>query len=166
MVPGRRCLIANGVVIDPGRLREEVAGLEALGLDVVTRLGVSPVAHVILPYHQAVEASAEQGPGAIGTTGRGIGFAYRDKAPRTGVRIADLFERETFVARVDRNLARLAREFPEATALQSMSGAALHDGLRETLTWLQPMVCDVSAELHAALGHHRRVLLEIGRAHV
>jgi adenylosuccinate synthase len=160
MVPGRRCLIGNGVVIDLVRLREEVAGLEALGLDVVSRLGVSPAAHVILPYHQAVEASAEQGPGAIGTTGRGIGFAYRDKAARTGIRIADLFARETFIARVDRNLARLAREFPEAPALAGMSGAALHDGLRETLTWLEPMVCDVSAELHAALAHGRRVLLE------
>ena len=56
------------------------------------RLGVSPAAHVILPYHRAVEAVAEQGPGAIGTTGRGIGFAYRDKAARTGVRIGDLFD--------------------------------------------------------------------------
>jgi adenylosuccinate synthase len=160
MVPGRRCLIGNGVVIDLVRLREEVAGLEALGLSVRDRLGVSPAAHLILPYHQAVEAAAEKGPGAIGTTGRGIGFAYRDKAARTGVRIADLFDRDRFVAQVDRNLARLAREFPEAEGLAAMDGARLHDGLRETVAWLEPLVCDVSAELHAALGAGRRVLLE------
>ena len=125
MVPGRRCLVGNGVVIDLGRLREEVAGLEALGLSVRDRLGVSPAAHLILPYHQAVEAAAEQGPGAIGTTGRGIGFAYRDKAARSGVRVADLFDRERFVAQVDRNLARLRREFPEAETLAAMDGAGL-----------------------------------------
>src|SRR6185295_11419942 len=113
MVPGRRCLIGNGVVIDLDRLREEVGKLEALGLDVRPRLGVSPAAHLILPYHRAVEAHAEQGPGAIGTTGRGIGFAYRDKAARVGVRIGDLYDAERFVSAVDRNLARLAREFPE-----------------------------------------------------
>jgi adenylosuccinate synthase len=160
MVPGRRCLIGNGVVIDLGRLREEVAGLEGLGLSVRDRLGVSPAAHLILPYHRAVEAAAEQGPGAIGTTGRGIGFAYRDKAARTGVRVADLFDRERFVAQVDRNLARLRLEFPEAETLGAMDGAHLHDGLRETLEWIQLLVCDVSAELHEALHVGKRVLLE------
>src|SRR6185295_2620436 len=72
--PGKRCLIGNGVVIDLAALHEEVSGLEALGVEVTGRLGVSPSAHVILPYHRAVEAVAESGPGAIGTTGRGIGF--------------------------------------------------------------------------------------------
>src|SRR6185503_171321 len=129
MHEGKRCLIGNGVVIDLERLREEVGKLEALGLSVRDRLGVSPAAHLILPYHRAVEAHAEQGPGAIGTTGRGIGFAYRDKAARTGLRIADLFDRERFVAQVDRNLHRLHREFPETTELTSMSGASLHDAL-------------------------------------
>src|SRR5258706_242667 len=80
MHPHPRCLIGNGVVIDLRRLREEVTRLEALGIVVGRRLGLSPAAHLILPYHGAVEAAAERGPGAIGTTGRGIGFAYRDKA--------------------------------------------------------------------------------------
>jgi adenylosuccinate synthase len=160
MVPGRRCLIGNGVVIDLARLREEVAGLEALGISVRDRLGVSPAAHLILPYHQAVEAAAERGPGAIGTTGRGIGFAYRDKASRTGLRVADLFDRDRFVAQVDRNLTRLRLEFPEAESLGAMGGERLHDGLRETLAWIEPLVTDVSAELHVALADGKRVLLE------
>src|SRR5690242_9599242 len=110
---GRRCLIGNGVVIDPLRLREEVAQLEARGVPASGQLGVSAAAHLILPYHRAVEASSERGPGAIGTTGRGIGYAYRDKAARVGLRVGDLFDRDPFVAQADRNLARLRCEYPE-----------------------------------------------------
>jgi len=160
MHEGRRCLIGNGVVVDLPRLREEVGRLEALGLDVRPRLGVSAGAHLILPYHRSVEACAESGPGAIGTTGRGIGFAYRDKAARTGLRVADLFEPERFVTGVDRNLERLRREFPEAGDLAAMSGAALLAGMRGDAEWLEPMVCDVSAELYATLRAGRSVLLE------
>ena len=134
--------------------------LEALGLAVRERLGVSPAAHLILPYHRAVEEHAEQGPGAIGTTGRGIGFAYRDKAARVGVRVGDLYDRERFVAAVDRNLARLAREFPEAESLASLDGAKLYRDLKPCAEWLLPMVTDVSLELFEALRQGRRVLLE------
>jgi adenylosuccinate synthase len=158
--PKTRNLIGNGVVIDVPKLREEVTALESLGLDARARLGVSRSAHVILPYHRAAEAAAEQGPGAIGTTGRGIGFAYRDKAARVGIRIGDLFEAARFEAAADRNLARLRREFPEASALQSMSGASLRRELADAIEWLGPLVTDVSLELHDALTAKRRVLLE------
>jgi adenylosuccinate synthase len=158
---GRRCLIGNGVVIDLARLRDEVVQLESRGVPASQQLGVSAAAHLILPYHRAVEASSERGPGAIGTTGRGIGYAYRDKAARVGLRVADLFDREHFVAQADRNLRRLALEYPEvAGELAGMSGAALHDDLREVATWLRPLVTDVGDELHAALAAGRRVLLE------
>ncbi|NOT35151.1 MAG: adenylosuccinate synthase [Candidatus Eisenbacteria bacterium] len=160
MVPGVRCLIGNGVVVDLERLREEVSHLEAIGIEVAGRLGVSAGAHLILPYHRAVEAVAEQGPGAIGTTGRGIGFAYRDKAARVGLRVGDAFDRQTFVERCDRNLARLRREFPEAAPLASMSGGTLFDSLEPLRRWLEPMVCDASLELHEALAAGKRVLLE------
>ncbi len=160
MHAGKRCLIGNGVVIDLTRLREEVAGLEAAGIEVRPRLGLSHAAHLILPYHQAVEQAAEAGPGAIGTTGRGIGFAYRDKAARTGLRIEDLYGREAFVAQVDRNLERLRAEFPEARELVAMNGERLWDDTRETAAWLEPMVADVSLELHDALVAHRSILLE------
>lgn len=160
MQPGRRCLIGNGVVIDLLRFREEVAKLEALGLEVSGRLGVSHAAHLILPYHRAVEAAAEQGPAAIGTTGRGIGFAYRDKAARTGIRFGDLDDRDSFVGAADRNLRRLKLEFPEALSLASMSGASLWDELQEAAAWALPMATDVGAELHVALRSGKRVLLE------
>jgi adenylosuccinate synthase len=160
LVPGKRCLIGNGVVVDLARLREEAERLEAMGLSVRERLGVSPAAHLILPYHPVAERIAEQGPGAIGTTGRGIGFAYRDKAGRNGLRLADLFDREAFVERSSLNLARLRREFPEATELAPMSGESLWDELRELATWVEPLITDVSVELHEALAGGRRVLLE------
>jgi adenylosuccinate synthase len=156
-----RCLIGNGVVIDPARLRDEVTKLEARGIPVSRQLGVSAAAHLILPYHRAVEASFERGPSAIGTTGRGIGFAYRDKAARTGLRVADLFDPAHFVAQADRNLSRLSKEYPEAAAeLAAMSGAALHRELAEVARWLEPLVTDVGDELHAALAKGGRVLLE------
>jgi adenylosuccinate synthase len=160
MHPGKRCLIGNGVVVDVAALRDEVRRLEALGIDVRSRLGVSASAHLILPYHRVAEAAAESGPAAIGTTGRGIGFAYRDKAARTGLRVGDLYQPEAFAAGVERNLARLMREFPEAGALKGMSGASLVRELSEDASWLAPMRCDVSAELHAALAGGRNVLLE------
>jgi adenylosuccinate synthase len=158
---GRRCLIGNGVVIDPWRLREEVTKLESRGIRASRQLGVSGAAHVILPYHRAVEATSERGPGAIGTTGRGIGFAYRDKAARIGVRVSDLFDRAYFVAQVDRNLARLSLEYPEAAAeIAGMSGASLHGQLGELTRWLESLVTDVGEELAAALAQGQHVLLE------
>jgi adenylosuccinate synthase len=158
--PEVRCLIGNGVVLDLTRLREEVEALETRGVAVAGRLGVSPAAHLILPYHRAVERVAEQGTGAIGTTGRGIGFAYRDKAARVGLRLGDLFDPAAFVAQADRNLARLRREFPEAGEIASMSGDGLLAELRDLSEWVRPMVSDVSAELHEALRRNRKVLLE------
>jgi len=158
---GRRCLIGNGVVIDPARLRDEVATLEARGVPASSQLGVSAAAHLILPYHRAVEASFQRGPSAIGTTGRGIGFAYRDKAARTGLRVSDLFDPAHFAAQADRNLARLRQEYPEAaTELAAMSGHGLHRELADVAAWLEPLVTDVGDELDAALRAGRRVLLE------
>jgi adenylosuccinate synthase len=158
--PGKRCLIGNGVVVNLAALREEVKHLEALGLEVGGRLGISPAAHLILPYHRAVEAAAESGPGAIGTTGRGIGFAYRDKAARTGLRVSDLDDPAGFAAAADRNLVRLRREFPGVESLAGMSGAAVLGELAECAAWVKPLVCDVSAEIARALKAGRRVLLE------
>jgi adenylosuccinate synthase len=160
MHPRPRCLIGNGVVVDLERLREEVAHLEALGIEVIPRLGVSPAAHLILPYHRAVEAAAERGAGAIGTTGRGIGFAYRDKAARTGLRLADLFDPETFVDRADRTLSRLRKEYAEVTELGSMSGASVLEALAEATAWARPLLCDVAGELHASIEQDWQVLLE------
>ena len=137
--PGKRCLIGNGVVVNLAALRDEVTRLDALGLEVTHRIGISPAAHLILPYHRAVEAAAESGPGAIGTTGRGIGFAYRDKAARVGLRVGDLDDPQEFAAAADRNLERMRREFPEASELVGMSGEWVLRELAECAEWVKPL---------------------------
>jgi adenylosuccinate synthase len=103
---------------------------------------------------------AEKSAGAIGTTGRGIGYAYRDKAARIGLRVSDLEDPAGFATAVDRVLARLRTEFPEAHELRALSGAALFERLRPHAEWVRPLVRDVSVELHAALAAGRDVLLE------
>jgi adenylosuccinate synthase len=160
MHPGKRCLIGNGVVVDLLRLAEEIHKLEALGIEVRPRLGISSAAHLILPYHRAVEEAAERGPGAIGTTGRGIGFAYRDKAARTGLRLGDLADREGFIAACERNLRRLRLEYPEVEGIRTMSGASLFEELGATAPGFAPLVTDVGAELENARRARKRILLE------
>ncbi len=86
------CLIGNGVVISPAALQKEIAELETSGVEVRSRLKISPAAPLIMPYHIALDQARERAAGgkAIGTTGRGIGPAYEDKVARRGIRIADL----------------------------------------------------------------------------
>lgn len=86
------CLIGNGVVLHPGALRKEIEELEETGVDVRSRLKISPATPLIMPYHVALDQAREKraGKDAIGTTGRGIGPAYEDKVARRGVRVADL----------------------------------------------------------------------------
>ena len=90
--PNRRCLLGNGVVVDPFQLFEEMDALIARGIDAEERVGVSVRAHLLLPHHKIIDRAAEAGRGIqkIGTTGRGIGPAYEDKVARQGMRVAEL----------------------------------------------------------------------------
>ncbi|HET8765530.1 MAG TPA: adenylosuccinate synthetase, partial [Rhodanobacter sp.] len=86
------CLIGNGVVLSPEALIQEIAALEANGVEVRSRVKISPATPLIMPYHIALDKAREAaaGKGAIGTTGRGIGPAYEDKVARRSIRVADL----------------------------------------------------------------------------
>jgi len=99
--PHKLCVIGNGVVVDPAALAEELAHLEALGVHVRRRLVVSLDAHVILPYHRLVEREREEGPQPVGTTRRGIGPAYEDRAARSGLRVRDLLDPKALAAGVE-----------------------------------------------------------------
>src|SRR6266498_3436437 len=92
--PGKLCLLGNGMVIDPEALLEEIENLRKLGVQIDGNLKVSDAAHVILPYHRALDLAREEAAGAakIGTTGRGIGPAYETKVSRYGIRVADLLD--------------------------------------------------------------------------
>lgn len=111
--PERRCLLGNGVVLDPFQLFEEMDALIARGIDAEERVGVSLRAHLLLPYHKMLDRAAEAGRGELklGTTGRGIGPAYEDKVARQGIRVAELRNesraRELLLAAADRANRRL-----------------------------------------------------------
>ncbi|MCY4515593.1 MAG: adenylosuccinate synthase, partial [Candidatus Tectomicrobia bacterium] len=113
---GVRCIIGAGVVIDPESLVEEMQELKSRGVDLRGRLFISPKAHVTLPYHRLLDASREalRGGGKIGTTGRGIGPTYTDKAARSGVRMQDVLSPSQFRERLESNLPEsnfLLRDF-------------------------------------------------------
>src|SRR6185436_3776501 len=96
--PGKICVIANGVVVDPLVLIQEIEALQRRGLLGDTSLmRISDQAHLILPYHKAIDLARERlrGKGKIGTTGRGIGPAYEDKVARVGIRFIDFLEEDT-----------------------------------------------------------------------
>jgi len=101
--PGKLCILGNGVVIDPEALLEEIEGLRALGVEVEENLKISDAAHVILPYHKAIDLAREEAAGAtkIGTTGRGIGPAYETKVSRYGVRVADLLDPDVLREKIE-----------------------------------------------------------------
>ena len=102
--PHVTCIIGNGVVVDPIALLEEIRQLEHLGVNLKGRLLVSHNAHLIMPYHKLLDTAREKQSNKIGTTGRGIGPAYIDKAMRVGIKIVDLLHRDVFVAKLKRNL--------------------------------------------------------------
>lgn len=103
---GKICIIGNGVVIEPGSLIAEIKGLREKGIEVGNNLLISKNAHVIMPYHRAIEDASESRRGAkkIGTTGRGIGPCYVDKMARNGIRIVDLYNQKVFREKLEANL--------------------------------------------------------------
>src|SRR5947207_2385703 len=96
--PKKTCVIGNGVVVDPISLVEEIKGLRKIGIRIDGNLFLSETAHVVFPYHRELDAQREilKGKNKIGTTKRGIGPAYGDKAARTGLRVIDLVDPPRF----------------------------------------------------------------------
>jgi adenylosuccinate synthase len=106
LYPDKLCVIGNGVVIDPEVLLQEIARLKSRGHLRGEWLKISEQAHLIMPYHKAIDLARERlrGKGKIGTTGRGIGPAYEDKVARVGIRVIDLLEEETFRSKLAANV--------------------------------------------------------------
>ena len=110
MRPGVKCYIGNGVVLDATHLMKEIAGLEAIGVEVRSRLRVSEACPLILPFHSALDIAretkrGESGAEKIGTTGKGIGPAYEDKIARRALRVQDLKHPDRFAAKLRELLA-------------------------------------------------------------
>ena len=157
------CVIGGGVVVDPTVLLKEIGALKKRGLLAGERsLLISQEAHVILPYHKAIDLARERkrGTGMIGTTGRGIGPAYEDKSARIGVRMADLVRPEHFT-KVLRAVLEDKNDYLHAVLSQErLDFDGMIDELVECGRVLAPMICDTSAFLDAAIRGGKSVLFE------
>lgn len=157
--PATRCIIGNGVVLDPETLLTEIHELETRGVAVRDRLLVSDRAHLVLPYHKLVDRAAERSQ-RIGTTGRGIGPAYEDKIGRRGVRVADLREL-TRAARTVRERVARANALLRLMGGEEQADADAHVALLERLApVLLPLAADTGRVAFDALRAGKRLLLE------
>jgi adenylosuccinate synthase len=159
--PGKKCVIGHGVVVDPIALMKEMKGLEGRGLDPRGHLLVSDRAHVVLPYHRLIDEYREAKPGAgskIGTTKRGIGPTYGDKAARVGLRMGDLLDPEfpnLLRARVEANNRIL-----QALGAPAVDGVALQAEYLAAAEYLAPFIADTIPPLHRAIARGESVLFE------
>jgi len=159
--PGKRCVIGNGVVVDPVALVEEVKELEKRGVGVRGRLLVSDRAHLVFPYHRLLDEGREshsQPKDKIGTTKRGIGPSYGDKVNRVGLRMADLLDpgfADLLRSRVERNNAVL-----DALGVPPVDGEGMVAKLEDLRAELAPYIADTVRALNRAIAAGDSVLFE------
>ncbi|HKI49908.1 MAG TPA: adenylosuccinate synthase [Desulfobacteria bacterium] len=159
----KKCLIGNGLVVDPEVLLEEMEGLKKAGITVgPKRLSLSEKAHMIMPYHKALDLAREKAKGKdkIGTTGRGIGPCYEDKITRTGVRAIDLMEPDVLEEKIRTNLKEknfLLEKFLGASPLEARP---ILDHYLVMGQKLAPFITDVSVELDQGVKDGKSILFE------
>ncbi|MDR2708589.1 MAG: adenylosuccinate synthase [Elusimicrobiota bacterium] len=154
------CLIGNGVVVDIKSLKEEVEFLKSKKISVTGRLFISQQAHVVLPYHILVDKVSEQGAIKIGTTGRGIGPAYADKAKRIGIRVIDYLEDENFEDLLDNALSdKLALLSASGVNIKKLKSDICRDR-KDLVKFLKPFVCDTSLMIDEAIKKNKKILFE------
>ncbi len=160
--PGVMAVIGNGVVVDLEALAEEMATLEAAGIDVAKQLRISNRAHAIFPFHRLVEkmSEARENRIPIGTTARGIGPCYEDKIGRRGIRIADLYDPESFRDLYD----TLVEDKKTLAATFNLSDTVDYAAMRSRIETLaekfKPLVCDTAALLAEAMANRQNILFE------
>ena len=166
LYPSVTPVIGNGVVVDPGVLLHELDTLAAAGVD-TSKLLVSGNAHLIMPYHQELDRVTERylGKNALGTTKRGIGPAYADKAARVGLRVQDLLDEKIFRQKLEvaakEKYAVLAKVYNRlAPDLEEIADRYLS----EYAPRLEPMIADTVGYLHGALASGKHLLLEGAQA--
>jgi len=160
--PKKRNVIGNGVVIALDALVEEMECLKERGVDFTGRLFISHRAHIIMPYHAALDQAreAKRGAEAIGTTGRGIGPAYEDKVARCGLRINDLQHPKEFRARLAANLEFKNFVLKKYYGKEPFVEAALFDQAMRRAEYIRPYVGATGTLLHQALAKGEDILFE------
>ena len=164
LTPEVTSVIGNGVVIDPAVLMEEMANLNAQGID-TSNLVISANAHLITPYHVTLDKVTERflGKSKIGTTGRGIGPTYSDKIARLGIRVQDLFDPSILRQKVEGALANKNQTLVKVYNRRALDPAQIADALLAFAEPLRPYVADTSLLLNGALDDGKVVLLEGGQ---
>jgi len=158
---GKICVIGNGVVIDPVALAAEIDGLRELGITISKNLLISDCAHLVLPYHRLLDEQRElcQGRAKIGTTKRGIGPAYGDKAARTGLRMSDLMQPIVFSKKLQAKIFDNNRIL-QALGAKSISFREVNESYRAAGEKLRPFVGNTVVFLHRALQRDKEILFE------
>lgn len=157
------CLIGNGLVVDPEVLLEEIKRLEDAGVSVgPERLVLSEKAHLIMPYHKAIDMAREAAKGKvkIGTTGRGIGPCYEDKAARIGIRAIDLTEPDELERKIRSNLAEKNFYLEKLLGAEPLEPQPIVDKYLEMASKLVPYIGDVSFMLYEAATKGKVILFE------
>lgn len=159
------CTIGNGVVVNPEFLKEEVEALEKRGLEVRNRLKVDGRAHLIMPYHIALDSHREiaLGEARIGTTNRGIGPTYEDKVARYGIRVQDIFDEGILRAKLKAALREKNAIFENVYGEEPYEVNDLASWLLGFRDFVEPMVDDTGTLLREGLENGEKVLLEGGQ---
>ena len=163
---GKTCVLGNGMVIDPMAFFEEADRLSAQAIVVTPeRVKISSRAHLILPYHRALDHTSEErlGNERVGTTLRGIGPAYEDKAGRRGIRVADALVPEVLRSRIERNLEDANRVIV-AYGGQPLEADTIFNETTRIVERLNPFIVDTSHFLNQAAAGGKSILLEGAQA--
>ena len=157
----KKCVIGNGVVVDPMSLVGEIEGLRKLNIQVNGNLFLSETAHLVFPYHRELDEQREilKGKNKIGTTKRGIGPAYGDKAARTGLRVIDLVHADRFKEKLQFKIKE-NNEILKALGAKPLSFKKVHDQYREAGDYLKPFVTNTVVFLHQACRRKDNILFE------
>lgn len=164
--PDKTCVLGNGMVIDPKAFFEEVDQIKEKSVEITPeRLKVSSRAHLIMPYHRALDHTSEErlGNEKIGTTLRGIGPAYEDKAGRRGIRVADALSPELLKLRIERNLEE-ANRIIVLFGQQPLRADDIYNEIAPLVERLRPFVCETSHFLAQARKDGKKILLEGAQA--
>ena len=158
---GKVCVIGNGVVVDPLALVAEIEGLRKRGIVIGKNLLLSDCAHLVLPYHRALDEQRElrKGHARIGTTKRGIGPAYGDKAARTGLRVSDLMQPILFSKKLEAKI-RENNSILQALGAKPINYREVNEQYLTAGRKLRPFVSNTVVYLHRALQHGKEVLFE------
>lgn len=156
---GTRCVIGNGVVIDPSALLGEIDTLKSRNIDIDNNLGISQNAHIIMPYHVAIEREHEKSR-KIGTTGRGIGPSYTDKIARHGIRAVDLLRPQLFKDKLSANLSVCNYLLTNLYKAEPLSEDEIFDQYMGYAQKLGKYITDVSLLINREIEAGKNILLE------